>query len=160
MSAYNAAMNDRVYVAAARLSDGERRRDRGAFWHSIHGTLNHLLWADRMWMARFAGWECPVQPLSDSDRLFEDFAAMRAARAQTDADLSSWAADLQIDWLAQDQTWFSGAVRREVRASRAMLLVHLFNHQTHHRGQVHAMLTAVGEQTGDTDLWLLMPTER
>ena len=78
MAAYNAEMNRRLYAAAGRLTEEERRRDRGAFWHSIHGTFSHLVWADRMWMARFAGWARPPQKLAESDRFEGDFAALAA----------------------------------------------------------------------------------
>jgi len=156
MAAYNAEMNRRLYAAAARLSDAERRRDRGAFWGSIHGTLCHLLWGDRQWMSRFAGWAGPGVPVKDSPRLIEDFGALRTAREQADADLVAWAAGVDEVWLAQDQVWFSGAAGRELRKPRGLLMAHLFNHQTHHRGQAHAMLTAAGERAGDTDLFLIV----
>jgi uncharacterized damage-inducible protein DinB len=155
MTAYNTAMNRRLYDAAGRLTDAERRQDRGAFWRSIHGTLNHLLWGDRMWMSRFDGWEKPPVPLHESAGLIADFADLRTARETDDARLRDWAARLDPAWLAEDQTWFSGAAQREIRRPRGLLVAHLFNHQTHHRGQVHAMLTAAGEATGDTDLMLV-----
>ena len=60
MAAYNAEMNRRLYAAAGRLPDAERRKDRGAFWGSLHGTLSHLVWGDQMWMARFDGWPKPA----------------------------------------------------------------------------------------------------
>ena len=68
MAAYNAVMNEDIYAAAAELGDAERRRDRGAFWRSIHGTLNHLIWADHRWMSRFAGWENPAVPIKHGGR--------------------------------------------------------------------------------------------
>jgi uncharacterized damage-inducible protein DinB len=157
MAAYNAEMNRRLYAAAARLRDAERRQDRGAFWRSIHGTFNHLLWADRMWMSRIAGWEKPSLPLKASDALIERFDELSAARAQADRDLVHWAERVDEAWLGEDQVWFSGAAQREVRQPRGKLLVHVFNHQTHHRGQAHAMLTQAGQQTGDTDLFLVVP---
>jgi uncharacterized damage-inducible protein DinB len=156
MAAYNAEMNRRLYAAAARLEEAERRRDRGAFFGSIHGTLSHILWGDRMWMSRFAGWPKPEIAQRGSARLIEDFAELRAARERADADLIAWAAGVDEAWLAQDQTWFSGAAGRELSKPRGLLMAHFFNHQTHHRGQAHAMLTAAGEQTGDTDLFLLV----
>lgn len=156
MAAYNAEMNRRFFAAAGRLSDEERRRARGAFWGSIHGTLAHLLWADGMWMSRFAGWPKPAVGIKDSARLVEDFEELRAARIATDERMSAWAADVDEAWLAQDQTWFSGAANRELRMPRGLLIAHFFNHQTHHRGQVHAMLTAAGQDTGDTDLFLVI----
>ncbi len=157
MAAYNAEMNRRLYAAAAGLPVDERRRDRGAFWGSIHNTLNHLLWGDRTWMARFAGWPKPAQTLRESTTLAADFSSLRAARAEADAAIEDWAATLDAAWLAGEMRWLSGAAQREVSRPRAMLVTHFFNHQTHHRGQVHAMLTAAGEKTGDTDLFLVLP---
>lgn len=159
MAAYNAEMNRRLYEAAGRLSGPERRADRGAFWRSIHGTLNHLLWGDRAWMARLAGWEKPVQALAESDRLYDDFSHLSDARVRADAGLSEWAAGLDASALAGSLTWYSGAAGREMARPRGFLVIHLFNHQTHHRGQVHAMLTASGERPGDTDLPLVLPPD-
>ena len=157
MAAYNAETNRRWFDAAARLPDAERRADRGAFFRSMHGTLCHLLWADRMWMSRFAGWDRPAQPIGESAALVEAFGALRAARIDADAGLCAWAATVDAGWLAGMHTWFSGAAGREVTRPTALLVMHMFNHQAHHRGQVHALLTAAGEATGDTDLWLLAP---
>ena len=152
MAAYNAEMNRRLYAAAGRLDEAARRADRGAFFGSIHATLSHLVWADRIWMHRFAGWERPPGGIPGSTTLFTDFAAMRQTRMALDADLTAWAAALAPGWLDGDLVWFSGATGREQRRPKPVVVVHMFNHQTHHRGQVHAMLTASGEQTGDTDL--------
>ncbi len=155
MATYNAVMNATLYAAAARLPDEARRADRGAFFRSIHGTLSHLVWADQMWMSRFDGWDKPKATLADSASYIEDFTAMQAQRAPMDARLQTWADDLDPAWLDGEEQWFSGAAKRDVRRPRALVVAHLFNHQTHHRGQVHAMLTAAGERTGDTDLWLV-----
>ena len=155
LATYNAEMNRRLYAAAARLPDEERRRDRGAFWRSIHGTFSHLVWADRMWMARFDGWEKPGRAIADSGELFEDFATMRDARVDADLDLREWAGRVRQDWLDGTTSWFSGATGKDQVRPTALLVSHMFNHQTHHRGQAHAMLTAAGEQTGATDLWLV-----
>ncbi|ACI99638.1 DinB family protein [Rhodospirillum centenum] len=159
MAAYNAEMNRRIYAAAGRLGEAERRRDRGAFWGSIHGTLSHLLWGDRMWMSRFDGWEKPTQPLKQSGGLHDDFAALTQARAAADEALCDWAGRLEADWLAGEQRWYSGAAGREMAAPRGFLLAHMFNHQTHHRGQVHVLLTQAGQDPGDTDLFLLPPLD-
>jgi len=155
MAAYNAAMNVRIYDAAARLSDVARREQRGAFWGSIQGTLNHLLWADSLWMSRFDGWEAPKIVQKDSASFVTDFAELRRARDVADGKISAWAAQISDDWLAGDQTWYSGSVGRNVTLPRGTLLMHFFNHQTHHRGQAHAMITAAGEKTGDTDMFLI-----
>src|ERR1700739_1810032 len=90
MAEYNAEMNRRLYAAAARLSDADRRADRGAFWSSIHGTLNHLLWGDRMWMARFAAWPKPEQGIKDSGKLFAEFDHLRTARSEADDGIRAW----------------------------------------------------------------------
>ena len=152
MAAYNAEMNRRVYVAAARLGDAERRADRGAFWGSIHGTLCHLLWGDRIWLARFGVGAPPQVPIDRSDRMIDGFDALRQARQEMDAALIDWAAGLAPEALEGDLAWRSGAAGRDMVKSRAICVMQVFNHQTHHRGQVHALLTAAGEATGATDL--------
>ena len=157
MAAYNAEMNRRLYGAAARLSDAERLEPRGAFWGSIHGTLTHVLWGDRQWMSRFDGWPRPTTSIKESAQMIENFAVLSAEREKADAAISGWAAKVDDGWPGEDLTWFSGAANREVRAPLRLLVTHFFNHQTHHRGQVHAMLTAAGQETGDTDLCLLIP---
>ncbi len=152
MAAYNAELNRRIYGAAAALSDAQRRRDDGAFWSSIHGTLSHLVWADRVWMSRLAGWADPGVKLADSASYIADFSALAAARTDTDARMIAWADGLAPEGLAGTLVWFSGATQREQTRKRALVVVHLFNHQTHHRGQVHALLTRHGQDIGATDL--------
>jgi uncharacterized damage-inducible protein DinB len=157
MAAYNVEMNRRLYGAAGRLSDAERRALRGAFWGSIHGTLTHILWGDRQWMSRFDGWPRPVTPIKESARMIEDFVELATARSEADAGIARWADGVDEAWLDADMVWFSGAANREVRAPKRLLVTHFFNHQTHHRGQAHALLTAAGQATGDTDLFLIVP---
>ena len=157
MAAYNAEMNRRLYGAAARLSEAERRAPRGGFWGSIHGTLTHILWGDRQWMSRFDDWPKPSTPIKHSAQMIEDFAELASTRETADADITRWAHQVDDAWLGEDMVWFSGAANREVRAPKRLLVTHFFNHQTHHRGQAHAMLTAAGQETGDTDLFLLIP---
>ncbi|MBV8889507.1 MAG: DinB family protein [Alphaproteobacteria bacterium] len=157
MAAYNAEMNRRLYGAALRLTDAERRAPHGAFWSSIHGTLGHILWGDHQWMSRFDGWPKPPLPIKQSAAFIEDFAELSTAREKADADISRWAAKVDDEWLDIDLTWFSGAAQREITAPKRLLITHFFNHQTHHRGQAHAMLTAAGQDTGDTDLFLVVP---
>ena len=156
MAAYNSEMNRRLYGAAERIPDAARRAQRGAFWGSLHGTLCHLLWGDRMWMARFDGWEKPAVVQKDSATLIEDFDALLKARVEADAKIEAWAGRVTDDWLAEEQVFFSSSAQRELRQPRSFLVAHLFNHQTHHRGQAHALITACGEQTGDTDLFLVL----
>jgi uncharacterized damage-inducible protein DinB len=157
MAAYNAETNKRLYEAAKRLSDAERRTSHGAFWGSIHGTLVHILWGDSQWMSRFDDWQRPETPIKESDHFIEDWAELCAARQKGDNDISRWADRVDDAWLGEDLVWFSGAAGREISAPKRLLVAHFFNHQTHHRGQAHALLTAAGQQTGDTDLFLVIP---
>jgi len=157
MAAYNTEMNRRFYAAAATLDDAARRRPCGAFFGSLHGTLCHLVWGDTMWMSRFDGGTPPPVKLPESPRMIEDFATLRTTREALDARIESWAAGIEQPALDGDLTWFSGAAGREVRRAMSLLVMHFFNHQTHHRGQAHALLTAAGASTGDTDLFLVLP---
>ena len=157
MAAYNNEMNRRLYAAASRLSDAERKRDRNAFWGSLHNTLVHILWGDGQWMSRFDGWERPTTPIKDSGGMPEDWAELSARRVEADAKIQDWARRVDVAYLAHDMTWFSGAAQREVTAPYRLLVTHFFNHQTHHRGQAHALITAAGEKTEDTDLFLVIP---
>jgi uncharacterized damage-inducible protein DinB len=152
MAAYNAEMNRRIYGAALRLSDTERRADRGAFFGSIHGTLAHLYWADRTWLARFGLGEPTGIPIAESGRSVGDFDALWRRRQALDADILGWAATLAPEAIEGELSWYSGATGREMTRPRALCLMQVFNHQTHHRGQVHALLTRAGETTGATDL--------
>ena len=157
MAAYNAEMNRRIYAAADRLTEAQRREDRGAFFRSLHATLNHLVWGDTTWMARFAGWDAPKVGIPGSVGLHDDWAALKAIRADTDARIEAWAATIDPAWLRGTLSWHSAAMQREVTRPTWVLVTHFFNHQTHHRGQVHALVTGFGEKTGDTDLPFILP---
>lgn len=156
MAAYNAEMNRRLYTAALRLSDEERHLARGAFWGSIHGTLCHLLWGDQIWMSQFDRWPKPPVGLKESATFFDSFEKLQVARVNADKLIIDWAERIDEEWLDNDLVWFSGAAGREMCKPLRLLVAHFFNHQTHHRGQVHVMLTAAGQQTGDTDLFLVI----
>lgn len=156
MAAYHAEMNRRMLAAADGLGEAARRADRGAFRGSIHGTLSHLLWADTVWMSRFDGWEKPPVGMKDSPRMVEDWAARKAARIAADARIEEWAGRLTSQGFAAPLAWFSAIAGREMRLPLWIAVAHFFNHQTHHRGQAHARITAAGAATGDTDLpWVV-----
>ncbi len=157
MAQYNQTMNQRLFEAAARLTDEQRREDIGLFWQSLHGTLCHLLWGDRQWMARFDDWTPNTTPNSQSAELIADFSELRTARTEADAAIVDFAGRVNEQWLSEDLTWFSGSAKAERRMSKRLLVTHLFNHQTHHRGQAHAALTRFGADPGDTDLFLVVP---
>jgi uncharacterized damage-inducible protein DinB len=153
MAAYNRWQNRSLYGAADALSDEQRKESRGAFFGSIHGTLNHLLWGDQIWMSRFAGTPTPkAKSIKDSVAQYESWAELKAAREVFDETIVGWADRLDAAALEGDLTWFSGAAGREVTRPRGLLIAHLFNHQTHHRGQVHCLLTQCGARPEATDL--------
>jgi uncharacterized damage-inducible protein DinB len=151
---YNAWMNERLYAVCASLSDEERKRNRGAFFKSIHSTLNHILWADRNWMTRLAG-KSYTPAVSLGADIFADFEHLRAARAALDTEISEWAAALTDEWLDAPYT-FASQVLQVTRVQPTWSFVsHMFNHQTHHRGQLTALLSQAGVDYGDTDMLLL-----
>ena len=153
MARYNTWQNGNVYGAAANLSDVQRKENRGAFFGSIHATLNHILWADQIWLMRFGAAPQPAaRTIPEGLTQFEEWDALVSERQRFDAHIQSWADGIDASALSGDLTWFSAGAGREVSASRALLVAHLFNHQTHHRGQVSALLTSFGINPGVTDL--------
>ncbi|MBN2906006.1 MAG: damage-inducible protein DinB [Rhodobacteraceae bacterium] len=155
MARYNRWQNRAMIAAAGTLDDAARRAPRGAFWGSIQGTFSHLLWADHVWMSRLDGWEAPHADLPGSAGFVADWADLRSKRQITDARISRWAQGLRADALGGDLCWMSGAAGREVTLPRAVCVMQMVNHQTHHRGQIHAMLTGAGVDPGPTDLFLM-----
>jgi len=156
MARYNAWQNRQLND----ILDGQPldmlTKDRGAFFGSILGTLNHLLWGDQMWMSRFdPSVDTPSVGIPDSVDIHPTLGAWSAARFHIDGKISHWAASVRTVDLTGDLQWYSGAAGREVNRPLATCVAHMFNHQTHHRGQVHAMMTAVGLSAPVTDLFLL-----
>lgn len=138
---YNSWANERVYNAAAKLSAEDYRADRGAFFKSVHGTLNHILVADRIWMKRFTGkGEAPTRL---DAILHEDLSSLRAARDREDARIAAYIGQLTEEELAANFSYLTIVNPKTVTQPLAPALDHLFNHQTHHRGQAHAVLTGL-----------------
>lgn len=156
MARYNLWQNRSLVAAAAALPDAGRQQDRGAFWGSIAGTLSHLLWGDSVWMSRFGAGPPPDGTMAASPRFAAGWDDYRARRAALDVHILAWADALAEARLAGELTWYSAAAQRQMAMPKALAVVHFFNHQTHHRGQVHAMLTAAGQRPEDTDL-IFMP---
>ncbi|MBG1231126.1 DinB family protein [Aestuariivirga litoralis] len=153
MARYNAWQNQSLYGAATTLSDAQRREDKGAFWKSIHGTLSHLLWADQLWMTRFGFDTHPRAPSNvEALTIYTDFAELQADRFKHDAFISNWAAHLTPADLEGDLVWTSRIAKGEFKRPRWVAITHIFNHQTHHRGQVHALLTSFGAKPDATDI--------
>lgn len=157
MARYNLWQNRSLIAAADALDDARRRLDRGAFWGSIAGTLSHLLWGDSVWMSRFEGGPPPAGTMADSPRFAADWGDYCARRTALDVHILAWADALAPVALAGDLAWFSAVAQRQLAMPKALAVVHFFNHQTHHRGQAHALLTAAGQRPGDTDL-IFMPS--
>jgi uncharacterized damage-inducible protein DinB len=153
MADYNCWQNCNLYSAADRLSDAQRKEIRGAFFGSIHATLNHLLWADRLWMHRFAGTARPnAERVAASVAMYNEWNELKREREAFDQVIGDWAAGVTAEWLSGNLTWHSASFRRDITKTRWVLVTHFFNHQTHHRGQVHCLLTQCNLRPSDTDL--------
>lgn len=154
MAAYNSWMNGKVYDAAARLPPHEIARDRGAFFKSILGTLNHLLYADLVWIGRFKEGRARI---TDPNVLLlhEDLPALRQARTPLDREIEDWAKATDETWLAQPFTFKTLKGDAEFTFPASVLVMHMFNHQIHHRGQITTLLTQAGEDVGATDIIVL-----
>jgi uncharacterized damage-inducible protein DinB len=149
MARYNAWANRRLYAACAALTDEERRRDLGAFFRSLHGTLNHLLVADVIWTARFRG--APNPPWSLDHEAHADFDDLRAAREAMDKDIERICEKFTAEAVSSHFTYRNMAGTEFVQPL-SQTLTHFFNHQTHHRGQCHAMLTRLAGAAPEFDL--------
>jgi uncharacterized damage-inducible protein DinB len=156
-AAYNAWANARLYEAAGALSDEELRRDVGAFFKSMIGTLNHILAADRIWLKRFTG-EGDA-PASLDTILHADFAKLRAAREAEDKRIVKWIGSLNDKALSGRFTYMTVTDMRTVSQRLPPALDHFFNHQTHHRGQAHMILTVLGQPSLGLDLIYFQRTE-
>ena len=155
MAHYNRWQNQNLYGVADRLPEAERSRERGAFFGSIHKTLSHILWGDLVWMSRFTGVPRPQAGIPESVALYPDWVGLKAERARFDQTIIDWADTVEDAWLSVEQTYYSAATKREWTRPRWVLVTHMFNHQTHHRGQVHGMLTQAGGRPHDTDLTVM-----
>lgn len=153
MARYNCWQNQSLYREADALGDEERRKDRGAFFGSIHRTFSHLIWGDMMWMHRFTGSPTPENlDISESGQLVTDWQDLKSRRTDMDAQFFKWADEVDEDIGEGDLTWYSGLLKADLSKPRGMLIAHMFNHQTHHRGQIHAMITMAGGEPDGTDL--------
>jgi uncharacterized damage-inducible protein DinB len=166
LARYNRWFNGRLYDACEQLPDEERKRDRGAFFGSIHGTLNHLIWGDQIWLKRFAAQGVDFAALGGGlldlppgavheTPLQADWGALRAKREQLDAAIEDWLREMPAEFTLRTMNYSnSKGVQRSHPAWQA--LTHFFNHQTHHRGQVTTMLSQAGIDPGITDLIALV----
>ena len=157
---YNREFNLSLFELLAGLSEDELKRDMGAYFGSIHGTMNHILLADRIWLGRFAKAMPDLSSLIDADLIHEfsslrqevcgDFGELFRERQATDQVITTWAEELTDELLAQTMRYTnSGGQRREHPVWLAV--AHMFNHQTHHRGQLTTLLYQLGHDPGVTD---------
>ena len=149
LARYNTLANRKLYDACTQLSEAERTRIRPAFFKSIHGTLNHIMIGDRIWLTRFEGGTMPSTGLDAI--LHEDFDALRSARSVQDERIEVFASGLTPKFLAQSIQYVNNQ-GRHLDDPADLLVAHLFNHQTHHRGQIHDMLTQTAIAPPSLDL--------
>lgn len=143
LARFNAWANERLYGSCAELDDGERKRDRKAFFGSIHHTLNHLLVVDRLWLGRIEGVDSGIVSLDQV--LYDDFEALRQARRREDARIVAVVDGIPETRLPQKIAYRRMSAARDLQEKPLeILLITLFNHQTHHRGQIHTLLTQAG----------------
>ena len=150
MAEYNAWMNDKLYTTCASMPPDALLEDRGAFFKSIYLTLNHIAYSDLAFLSRFTGQPPEVPPLAKD--LFGGFENLRVERVSLDIRLKEWSTTLTADWLALPLTYVSKVDGRERTVPRWALITHLFNHQTHHRGQITTLLSQRGIDIGPTDI--------
>lgn len=153
---YNAWMNKNLYAHLGDVPDERRKQDVGLFFNSIHGTLNHLLLVDRLWLARLRGESFPIESLDQE--LYGDFAQLRLQRKKTDRKLAEYVEGLADADLETTVTYTSASSGEQRSFPTHTVLAHLFNHQTHHRGQITAAMSQFGVDYGVTDL-IFMPDE-
>jgi len=154
MAQYNSWMNAKLYELCGTLPDEERKKDRQAFFRSIHSTLNHLLAVDLMMLASFTQGARTFLPEGDVCDNFDD---LRRKREDVDLEILGWARSVPADWLEEPSSYAHHGDGLTRKVTRGFWVVHLFNHQTHHRGQVTTLLTQLGLDIGSTDLHMSVP---
>ncbi len=166
---YNSWMNEKLYALCAGLPDEERKRNRKAFFASLHGTLNHILLADRVWMLRFTGDRerfasrdrdgKPIHPRGLDHVLYDDFDLLRSERVRTDTQILEWVRGLDQGQLDAPLAYHTIVTDEDWEVPLWWGLSHFFNHQTHHRGQVTTLLSQLGIDPGLTDLVVFLHDE-
>lgn len=166
MADYNRWMNQNIYLAASELSTEELNKNRGAFFESIIGTLNHILVGDIVWLKRFADHPSaykaldPVRALAKPKALnailYSDFSDLHSAREQIDDVISFFVKELNERDLVADFL-YTNSKQQAYNKNFAFVIQHFFNHQTHHRGQLSTLFSQMGIDIGATDLLLCIP---
>ncbi len=150
---YNKWMNDHFYLLCDSISDKERKRDAGAFFKSIHGTLNHIILGDRLWMSRFQNLKFHIESLDQE--LYSDYNELKAQRAITDSEINNYIDGLTEEILSKPITFISKVKQSEHTYILRDCVLHFFQHQIHHRGQVSTLISQLGIDIGVTDMmWM------
>jgi uncharacterized damage-inducible protein DinB len=137
LARYNRVANERLYEACAQLDPAEYRKQRRGSFGSIHALLNHMLLGDRIWTSRFAGSGKTTPPLNTI--LFDNFPELHSARVAQDEEIESFFAAVEEDFLRR-QLRYVNSLGKDYAELAPVAALHFFNHQTHHRGQVHVMI--------------------
>lgn len=153
MSEHNKWANEKIYTVCSKIPEYDRKNDMGAFFRSIHGTLNHLLCWDKDWIERLALNQ--YTPTTIGYNLYDDFRKLNEEREKIDAWIISWSNDLDEEWLEQPFTYTSD-VYGETRTIPTWCLVsNMFNYQIHHRGQITTLIKQLGYEFEIIDLsWM------
>ncbi|NEQ36304.1 MAG: damage-inducible protein DinB [Okeania sp. SIO3I5] len=153
LSQYNYWMNEKIYLVCESIPDSVRREDKGAFFNSIQGTLNHILLADKLWLSRFQNYTFEIESLRQE--LIAEFNLLWQERQKIDREIQTYIDSLTEEKLAESLTFTSKSQKGECNFPLWHLLLHFFNHQTHHRGQLTTLISQCGKDFGVTDLlWL------
>ena len=150
LAQYNRWMNERLMATCSQLSDAARKENRGAPFGSIHGLWNHLLVCDRLWLARFQNAPLPYARLDEE--ICADWNELQIERALTDDAIDDYIASLTPEKLAATLRFTSMSNPQPRELPLWIAVQHLFNHQTHHRGQITALMEQAGLDCGVTDL--------
>jgi uncharacterized damage-inducible protein DinB len=146
-------LDERLLEVCGQLTDGARKRDLGAYFKSIHGTFDHLIYGDVAWIGRFTGSAMPAKRIGEI--AYDSWDELAEARRAMDSRIERWAADVTEAWLAESMSYVSGNDGKTRILPRWALATHMFNHGTHHRGQLTTLVAQLGFDPGVTDLpWL------
>ncbi|MEP1766066.1 MAG: DinB family protein [Sulfitobacter sp.] len=155
MAKYNAWENKQMRDILHGVSADDLTRDSGAFFGSMFATVNHILWGDTMWMSRWCSDIAAPESSDNHTTLTPDFPTWEDARFRMDGRILIWAQTLSTTELDKDLEWYSGMTKRNFIRPISLCITHMFNHQTHHRGQISQMLSASGYDTPISDLVLI-----
>lgn len=150
MARYNSWMNQKIYAACDKLDDATRKKDMGAFFGSLHRTLDHILYGDTAWLERLR--DNRFTPRDINKTMYQDWEQLKVARFAMDQEIEGWIDKLDVSMLDEEFSFTSNVDNKTRVLPRRVLVQHLFNHQTHHRGQVTTLLSQLGIDIGPTDL--------